>query len=127
MEKTLKENNLKVTPGRLKILKILSQSAAPKTAGFIYKALRQKIDLVTIYRNLEKFAEKEIVFRQPVGSKDYYYLAPARHHHIICLGCEKIECVPCAHRKFLVKNFTGIRHQLLLKGLCKTCSGSQKI
>src|SRR3989344_775366 len=122
MEKLLKKNNLKVTPGRIDILNLLSLGDAPKTAETIYKSLKKKYDLVTVYRNLESFEKKGLLFKETAGKKDYYYLASSPHHHIVCRNCQKMESVPCSHQQFTAKNFTEITHQLLLTGVCRQCS-----
>ena len=67
MEKLLKKNNLKVTPGRIDILNLLSLGDAPKTAETIYKSLKKKYDLVTVYRNLESFEKKGLLFKETAG------------------------------------------------------------
>lgn len=121
MEKVLKNKGLKVTPGRLEILEVLSSDDKPKTAEDVYKKLKKKYDLVTIYRNLEAFEDKGIIFKESVNKKDFYYLAQSQHHHIVCRTCEKMECIPCSHEKFSIKNFSQIKHQLLLTGICKKC------
>ena len=122
MKKVLKNNGLKTTPGRLEILRTLSINDKPKTAEEIYKKLKKQYNLVTIYRNLEKFEEKKIIFKESINKKDFYYLAKTQHHHIICRRCEKIECVPCSRQKFHIKNFSQIKHQLLLTGICSKCA-----
>lgn len=121
-EKLLKKIGLKVTPGRLEMLEILSKSDTPKTAEYLHQALGKKHDLVTIYRNLENFENKGLIFKENLGKKDYYYLAESPHHHIVCQNCEKMECVPCSHAKFNIKNFTHIKHRLLLLGVCSRCA-----
>lgn len=122
MENILKENNLKITLGRLEILRVLSIDNKPKTAEEIYKKMKKKYDLVTIYRNLELFNSKEIIFKENANKKDFYYLAKSQHHHIICRDCEKMECIPCSHKQFSINNFSQIKHQLLLTGICLKCS-----
>lgn len=122
MEKLLRQNGLKATPGRLAMLKFLSQKGKPQTAETIYKGLKEQFDLVTIYRNLEKFRQKNLVFKESLAKKDFYYMDQSPHHHIVCENCETMECVPCSHQKFTIKNFTNIKHQLLLTGICRQCA-----
>ena len=122
MEKLLRKHHLKVTPSRIDIFDLLSHGDTPKTAETIYKSLKKKHDLATIYRNLENFEKKGLIFKETAEKKDYYYLAESPHHHIVCRNCKKMECVPCSHQRFEAKNFTEIKHQLLLTGLCRQCS-----
>lgn len=121
MENIIKNKGLKVTPGRIDILGCLNKDNRPKTAEEIYKKLSQRYDLATIYRNLETFEKKGVIFKESVDKKDYYYLAESKHHHIVCRLCKKMQCIPCSHQKFNIKNFTNIKHQLLLTGVCNEC------
>lgn len=122
MKKMLRQKGLKATPGRLAMLEFLANKKKPQTAEDIHKALKKSCDLVTVYRNLEKFEQKNLIFKESVNKKDYYYLSDSQHHHIVCRGCEKIECIPCSHQKFNIKNFIKVKHQLLLTGLCRQCA-----
>ena len=122
MENILRQNKLKVTPGRLAILKYLSANRRPVSAETIHAKLRQRADLVTIYRNLEAFERAGIVFRETIGKTDCFYLADTPHHHIVCRHCEAISCLPCDHTTFSVPNFKNVTHQLVLTGTCKACA-----
>lgn len=124
MQKILKNNKLKITPCRVDILEIMNKTKDPQTAMTIYKKLKNKSDLVTVYRNLEKFIAKQIIFKETIFNQDYYYLANNQHHHIICRDCQKMQCIPCTHKKISIKNFSQIKHQFLLTGLCKNCQNN---
>ena len=121
MKNLLEKTGLKNTPCRLAIIELLSKSKTPFTAEVIHQALKKIYDLATIYRNLESFEKKGLVFKETISRVDYYYLGNA-NHHIICRVCSAIECVPCNHHKFNVNNFTNISHQLLLTGVCNRCA-----
>lgn len=122
METVLRQKHLKATPGRLALLKYLSATQHPISAETIHAKLKQRFDLVTIYRNLKAFERAGIVFRETIGKTDCFYLAEKPHHHIICRSCQTVECIPCDHRTFPVPNFKNVTHQLVLTGTCKTCA-----
>lgn len=95
----LKERDLRLTPQREAILKILLQGKDDHlTAEDIYDRTRDEapdIGLATIYRTLELFEELGLVSGLEFGTggrryefsldRDKHY-----HHHLLCLGCGEI-------------------------------------
>lgn len=122
MENILRQKKLKATPGRLAMLKCLSAHHRPISAEIIHAKLKQRVNLVTIYRNLEAFEKAGIVFCETIGKTDCYYLADAPHHHIVCRHCEAVECVPCDHQPLTATKFKNIVHRLVLTGTCQKCA-----
>lgn len=126
----LKENKLKITPARVRILEKLHAFKKPLSAQDIIKAVKG-IDAVTIYRTLELFSDKKIISRILI-SKDraYFEFVHDHHHHIVCTGCGAVADIPhCAMDKAEAlalrhaKNFTSISsHSLEYFGVCKSCS-----
>ena len=60
----LKENGIRITNGRILILKIIESSTKGLTAEQIYEMCKDKnenLNLSTIYRSVELFEEKGIV------------------------------------------------------------------
>ncbi|OGY50091.1 MAG: hypothetical protein A3J59_04720 [Candidatus Buchananbacteria bacterium RIFCSPHIGHO2_02_FULL_56_16] len=121
MEMILRQKRLKATPGRLAMLKCLAANNHPISAETIHTKLKQRFDLVTIYRNLEAFERSGIVFRETMRKTDCFYLADAPHHHIFCRSCEAVACVACDHKIVSVPNFKNIAHRLVLTGICRKC------
>lgn len=128
-----KNNNLKVTKGRLLIALQLELANQPITAEKIYLTLKnegEKIDLSTIYRSLEVFAQKKIVNKISFSGddKNLYALGYDQHaHYLICNSCHKIITVnrcPIATYEEQVKKELGFEveeHSLNLYGTCKEC------
>src|SRR3989338_7720618 len=121
MKNLLEKYRLKITPGRLAILEYLTKHRQPVSADTISKKLHQSYDLATIYRSLEIFAAKKIIFFEVINNVKNYYFAPKPHHHIICRRCQKTKCLPCSHDHLAVAEFSQISHQLLLSGVCHQC------
>lgn len=124
----------RVTAPRLEILSILKANHNPVTISEIHKELKnKKIDLATVYRTINLFAENNIVYE--IDFKDEfkrYELIYDRHHHhhIVCKKCKAVEnveaCMLDELEKFLnKKGYTDISHSLEFFGVCKKCS--QKI
>lgn len=132
MLKTLKNNGLRITKGRIAVLKALSSEKYPADIETLYKKLNKKeIDLVTLYRIIAIFEEKGIVKRVNL-KKDtaFYELCQNHHHHMICIKCEKIEdfenkdlenlLKKISRNSLKFKNITD--HSLELFGLCRGCA-----
>ncbi|MBU1202766.1 transcriptional repressor [Patescibacteria group bacterium] len=118
----LKQSGYKLTRPRQLILEYLKKNEHPIAAGDIYKALKNKIDKVTVYRILGVFEKLGIVFKEFSGKEFLYYLSGKQHHHIICQKCGYSQCIPCSHVFKGIKNFKNIKHHLVLTGLCNKCS-----
>lgn len=129
LEKILKEKHLKSTKNRIVVLNFLIKKHKPLTAEEISKEL--KINIVTVYRILDKLVLGGIVyqtdFRQ--GKSFFEYQDEHHHHHhIICEKCNHREAVDyCLNIKDFAKivdksSFRKIDgHILEFFGICKKC------
>ena len=121
MTKILNKYGLKNTACRQAILDILSKSHQPIAAETIRQKLKNRYNLVTIYRNLSAFEQKGMIFKENINRIDCYYMDDAQHHHVVCNNCGKMECIPCTHDQLKIKNFINVKHQLVLTGTCQKC------
>ncbi len=133
----LKQNNLKATKSRIKIMSIIYQSEQCLSAMDIYNKLDIEsidIDLSTVYRTLETLYNHEIVDKFDLGEGKYNYkLKEKGHKHIIeCDICHKhveIDC-PMQQVQEYVKAKTGLTLLdscvNLNRGICKDCSSENK-
>ncbi len=139
--KMMKENNLKITPKRMSIIKFFLDNNVYSTPESVWKYLKKnfkKIGLPTVYRNLAEFEKIGILTKIEGEEKRMYYgLCEAKnpfspHHHIVCIFCRKIgvveECNFNQLKEDVEKNtgFKVLSHKLLLKGICKTCLENHK-
>ncbi len=128
----LRKSGYKATPSRIAILEVFKRNKNPISAREIIDALPSGTDQVTVYRTLKSLKEKGVI--KPIDLRHnhaHYELANiAEHHHIICLGCGRIEDV---HRCWIEgiqdtvlhgsKHFAEIQqHTLEFYGLCKSCA-----
>lgn len=136
--KIFKDNELKVTKGRLLVAKELEKSSQPISAEDLFLILKkqgEKIDLSTIYRTLEILAQKKIVKKISFSGDDknlYDVETDCHCHYLICNECQKIitisEC-PLEKYENQLKKETGFEveaHSLYLYGICKDCSENKK-
>jgi len=129
----LRENGLKVTPHRLRVLEELTHKTAAVSQPDLEKTIGTEIDRVTLYRILSSFEDKGIVHKifDLQGTATYAICSSdcskGHHHdqhvHFICSVCNSVYCldeVPFPNIP-LPKNFT--LHALALNavGLCESC------
>ncbi len=128
----LKNANLKITPARLGVLKVLENAETPLDIATITSYLKKqkiKADKVTVFRIINAFTEKGIVksihFNE--GRLRFEHAGAADHHHFICEKCGHIEDISDCHIDQLEKeinNKKGLlikRHSLEFFGICKSC------
>jgi len=91
----LKEQDYRLTPQRLAVLKILAESDSHPSAEHIYEQV--KVDfpmtsLATIYKTLTLLKEIKEVLEISIGDDHKHYdgRRPYPHPHLICNVCKKI-------------------------------------
>jgi Fe2+ or Zn2+ uptake regulation protein len=126
--KILKENNLKITPQRIAILKFLRTHMTHPTAEEIYSALKKNnpsLSKTTVYNALESLKKHNIIQALTIcGSEHRYDFREDTHHHFLCKKCGRIidiniDC-PNIHK------VTKFGHKVdeihgYFKGTCKDC------
>ena len=123
---------MKNTKQRTIIIQILQKAKKPLSANDIFiraAKIQPSIALTTIYRNLEKLYENDLIIRYRIDEKEYCYeLKRENHtHYLICKNCRKKVDLPECPLKELEKNIsnsTGFKitsHNLELEGYCDKC------
>ena len=115
----IRQKGCKLTKPRQAVLDVLEKSDQPMSARLIHEKLKGA-DLVSVYRSLKLFKALGIVQAEKIGNEEKYCLAGEPHHHIICEKCGYMESIKCDH-EYVNKNFTDIKHQLTLSGVCHKC------
>ena len=127
--KNLRENDNKLTPQRLAIAKILSNSKGHPNVEKIYEHLQDDfptMSMATVYRNvmLMKSLGQVLELGFPDGSNRYDGNKPYPHPHVICVECKKIIDPDLATLKNMaeeVASETGFKiltHRLDFFGVC---------
>ncbi len=135
----LKKAGLKVTGPRMKILKLLEDSAYDNkhlSAEEVYRMLSEEgeeVGLATVYRVLTQFETAGLVTRLNFESGTAIYeLNDGQHHdHIVCVKCNAVrefidETIESRQMAIaLENNFQMTDHSLVIYGLCQECQTSQ--
>ena len=129
----LKENNLKITPQRIMILKYLDSHRTHPTADEIYISLKKSIPSLsktTVYNSLDTLKKHGLVQTLSIcGSEHRYDFKHEMHHHFYCKSCGKIididiKC-PNIH-KILKQGHRIDEVHGYFKGMCKNCIKKEK-
>jgi Fur family ferric uptake transcriptional regulator len=123
---------MRMTKQRRLILGELRRVNDHPTADLLYDRVRKhmpRISLGTVYRNLEILtALGEIQTLELSGSQKRYDGIPAKHYHIRCLHCGRLDDAPIAPLSRLEDElyestvYTIMGHRLEFMGLCPECS-----
>ncbi|MDO5292169.1 MAG: Fur family transcriptional regulator [bacterium] len=141
----LKENGLKVTTQRIAILDVLqSRPDTHLTAEEIYEYVREQypeIGLATVYRTIQLLSDLHLIdklnlddgfVRYEIGKMNGDFGKSHHHHHLICLGCNKVFSFEDDMLESLenrIKDEMGfniVDHEVKLYGYCEECQKKQK-
>lgn len=125
----LKQRGYKLTKQRQAILNAFMDLEKPlATAQHIFEKvveINPGINFSTVYRNLDVLVQegiaRKITFDQ--GAAYYELIDGKHHHHLICKGCGKVQCVEyCPLGDMPMKEgFVPIDHSFEVFGFCKEC------
>jgi Fe2+ or Zn2+ uptake regulation protein len=134
LKKILSDNGYKITKAREDTFLVLLSPEPQSMAALIEKA-KNKVDRVTMYRNIDLFEKLGIVNRIYVGWKYKLELSDNfmdHHHHLSCLSCGKVVDIEDEqHINEFIKSvtdtfkFTPRHHQFEIDGFCSTCTESR--
>jgi Fur family peroxide stress response transcriptional regulator len=137
MVEALRENQYRITPQRLAILKVLAESRGHPSVDAIYAQVKPNFpttSLATIYKNVTVL--KEIGQVLELGFSDdsnrYDGNKPFDHPHLVCVRCKKIVDPDVAALKDMTQElmretgFTITRHRLDFFGICPDCQAKQE-
>jgi Fur family peroxide stress response transcriptional regulator len=128
----LKVNGHKLTPQRLAIIKILSQSEGHPSVEDIYRELQRNfpgISEATVYRNILLIKSLGEVLELGFAGESTHYdgRKPNPHPHIICVMCRKIIDPDLETLNAMTKEITQesgfeiLTYRLDFFGICPVC------
>ena len=134
----LKDNGLKVTGPRLKILDLFeTHSDKHLSAEDVYRFLLEdgvEVGVATIYRVLTQFEQAEILLRHhfETGKAVYELNKGAHHDHLVCVKCDKVtefhnNEIEKLQDKIAEENgYRIVDHALYMYGVCGDCQRKEK-
>ena len=126
----LEASTLRVTGQRKALIRLLAGADKPLSCEELQARSDGAFDLVTVYRNMEVFRERDIV--QCIlleNGKQLFELAVAddHHHHIVCRNCHRtlrLElCFGGELERYAAKQgFEQLSHKIEVFGVCGECA-----
>jgi Fe2+ or Zn2+ uptake regulation protein len=130
----LRRNKYKITPQRRAILAALLNADKFTTAQQILEYVKRtypEMGLDTVYRNLNLLVAFGIAAQIAIPGREgnMYELITQdnHHHHLVCLGCGKAECLdycPVNDKeitRMASNGFQIVSHSLQFYGYCRQC------
>ena len=127
----LKSKSLKVTPQRLAIFHVLSNTKSHPSAETIYNSLQEThptMSLATVYKTLDSFKKNDLVQEINVGEDSFRYdITVGSHPHIICVECHEVSDMKSDYLKDVrvhiseETDFQLLNEQLYFYGVCPKC------
>ncbi len=129
----LSRNGKRMTRLRRSLAEVFSRAASPLSPRHILERLQARglsTHKTSVYRELESLLEqgliREVTFDD--GQPRYERATEGHYHHIICLGCKKVDRVKLDHdldqaERHIERRtrFRIQRHSLEFYGYCPTC------
>jgi Fur family peroxide stress response transcriptional regulator len=113
---------IRLTKKRKEILDALKNHGGVFSANDLHKKL-PKIDLVTIYRNLDLFVKENMIKKVNLSdSEAHYEYQNTPHHHAVCTDCKKVIHFDASDKK--IKKALGLEDfdvdeiDLVVRGRC---------
>jgi Fur family peroxide stress response transcriptional regulator len=131
MHQLCREHGLALTPQRRAILQAVLHADDHPTADKLHAALarrRVRVSRATVFRTLESLERRGVIAKvcHP-GSSVRYDRRTDRHHHLVCIRCDRVidiedarlDALPVPDTRrlgFVVSDF-----KVQLRGICKEC------
>lgn len=128
----LRQSELSLTRGRIRLLEVLSVAANPLSEAEIEQFMKGECNRTTIYRNLTVLVNKGLVQRILADDAFKYKLISSSrknkhsrdHVHFKCTRCNQILCLEdlMVNDFVLPEGFRKTENQFLILGYCKDCN-----
>ena len=129
--KILHERNLKATPTRIEVLKIIDEAGTAIPLAMIQNRFKET-DRVTLYRTMQVLTEKGIIHKVYDGAGETYYALCGKrcndkqhdhnHIHFKCTECDMVSCeYPEENISIKIPDFIIEKVQVNIEGICPRC------
>ena len=131
IEKYLKDNGIKPSYQRIKILQYLMVNKNHPTVDMIYRELVNEIPTLsktTVYNTLKLFVEKNITIIINIEDNETRYDADTSFHgHFKCKKCNRLYDIESKLPELEgLDDFLIDEYHFYLKGICKNCMITKK-
>lgn len=133
IKEELQAKGIKNTRAKSALLNILKNNSAPMDVNTLHKECQKitSVNLVTVYRSLQQFYEKELVQeflgKDSVSQYEYISQNAKAHPHFQCRKCDKVFCLGALNFDDALY-FSGMVNQhkvqsinITLNGICENC------
>jgi Fur family peroxide stress response transcriptional regulator len=126
----LKARGRRLTPQRRAIIQVLLENDTHPTAEQIFTHVREDmpdISHATVYNTLRELVEMNLLQELDLGLGERHYdFITDNHAHLVCLGCGRIEDVPCDGNAVKLSpqhthGFQVVDYDVIFRGYCPTC------
>jgi Fe2+ or Zn2+ uptake regulation protein len=130
--RSLRAAGMRVTNQRSLIMEIIRQGGGHLDADEIYRRAREKrsrLSFSTVYRALQTFRKlgliEELHFDE--GHHHYEVKGSGEHHHLVCLGCDKVIEFHRPISRYIKRNIPEARDfditatEVRVSGYCEEC------
>ena len=127
-----KDKGLKLTPQRMAIFRILSDSDQHFTVDEVYQRAKVEYPMLspaTVYRNMEQMVTAELLSHLDLGGSAMRYDTNLeKHHHFVCDRCSKVNDIYLDEFHYTIdEDRSSLGHSeindstLYLHGICTEC------
>ena len=114
------------------IYEIVASTMSHPTADWVYERAREKmprISLGTVYRNLKQLTAEGMLLEITTSRGAARYDANlAKHSHLRCIHCNRLEDVPQSEIEFVpksrIRRFHVLEYRIEFMGICPACRNS---
>jgi len=131
----LKKYKLKITPQRIAIVEELVQDGHLSIDDLYRRLLKRfpTISLATIYKNINAMEDNAFVQEVKLPEqKAKYELSKARHAHVVCNECKKVEDIVINTESIVnevkdTSHYMIEREDLVFTGICPDCMQKKSV
>ena len=131
----LRENNFRLTPQRVELVRLIASSEGHPSAAQLYAKIKTQFPTMspaTVYKTLAMLKEMNQVFEIDLRDDSHYDgNRPIPHPHLICMKCNKIVDgdldidLSSIKRLEETSGYQIVRPQIVFYGLCPNCKAER--
>jgi len=131
----LKAQGRRMTPQRRAIIQALVENHSHPTAEQVLTRVRSRmpnLSPATVYNTLHELVDIGVLQELDLGLGERHYdVFPAGHAHLVCLGCGRIEDVPCNRDALRLApehthGFVLEECSVVFRGYCPVCASQRE-